>query len=48
MPKDFDRCVRSGGRVRTVKPKSNKYLHVCYDKKGSHSGEVKTNKRRKR
>ena len=48
MPKDFERCVKSGGRVRTVKPGGkggSKYLHVCYDKKGkSHAGEVKTKK----
>jgi hypothetical protein len=41
-PKDFDECVRGGGRVRTKKLKGGKYLHICYDKKGSHAGEVKT------
>ena len=43
MPKAFNKCVKSGGRVRTVTPKKGKYIHVCYDKKGkSHSGHVKT------
>ena len=45
MPADFDKCVKEGGRVRTVdvKGQPDKYLHVCYDKAGkSHSGEVKT------
>jgi phage I-like protein len=47
FPADFDRCVRSGGRVRTiaVKGKPNQYMHVCYDKAGkSHAGEVKSKK----
>ena len=48
MPKGFERCVRNGGRVRTLKPKgkgSPTYLKVCYDKKGkSHAGEVKRSK----
>jgi hypothetical protein len=42
MPKDFDRCVKGGGRVRTVKLGKGKYRHVCYDKDGSHYGYVKT------
>lgn len=41
MPADFDKCVSGGGRVRTVKPNASTYIHVCYDKSGSHSGEVK-------
>ncbi len=45
MPRDFERCVKEGGRVRTIKLKGGKYLHICYDKQGkSHSGEVKTKK----
>lgn len=45
MPADFEACVKAGGRVRTVKPKPGRYIHVCYDKQGkSHSGEVKKNK----
>jgi len=46
FPAGFDKCVREGGRVRTIKPKEGEYLHVCYDKAGkSHSGEVKTSKK---
>lgn len=42
MPKDFDACVRAGGRVRTIKPKPDTYLHICYDKHGkSHAGHPK-------
>ncbi len=41
-PVDFDACVKSGGRVRTLKLKNGKYMRVCYDKKGkSHAGEVR-------
>lgn len=50
MPKGFDRCVKAGGRVRTLKPKgkgSKKYIPVCYDKKGkSHAGHTKTRKKK--
>ena len=43
MPRAFDECVKNGGRVRTIKPSPNKYLHVCYPKGGGPpvSGEVK-------
>jgi hypothetical protein len=44
MPKEFDDCVKGGGRVRTVKPNADSYLHVCNDGSGSHSGEVKYKK----
>ncbi len=46
MPALFDRCVRRGGRVRTIKPKAGVYLHVCYPAGGGPpvSGEVKHDK----
>jgi len=45
MPKDFTKCVKQGGRVRTIKPRNDVYIRICYDKKGkSHRGEVKHNK----
>ena len=45
MPEDFLKCVREGGRVRTLKVGMNKYIRVCYDKMGkSHSGEVQVKK----
>ena len=48
MPEDFTNCVNSGGKVVTKKLKGNKYMHICYDKKGKpHSGEVKTKKKEK-
>jgi len=43
MPKAFEKCRREGGRIRTKSLPNNKYIHVCWDKKGkSHSGEIKT------
>ena len=49
MPKDFDDCVKSGGRVRTIVPKKGKYLHICYPKGGGSPvhGEVKSAKKKK-
>lgn len=44
MPKDFTSCVGKGGRVRTIKPTKSTHMAVCYDKKGSHAGEVKKTK----
>ena len=45
MPEAFKRCVNAGGRVKTIRPKPGKYMHVCFDKQGkSHAGEVKTKK----
>lgn len=46
MPKDFDECVKNGGKLRTKKLKNDRYIHICYDKKGkAHSGEVMTKKK---
>ena len=50
MPAKFTKCVKTGGRVRTIKPKGEKsrtYVHVCYPKGGGSpvSGEVKKRKR---
>lgn len=49
MPKAFRRCVKSGGRVRTVKPTAGTYLPVCYPKCGRHpvAGHVRHDRRRR-
>ena len=48
MPKEFTKCVRNGGKVRTKDLGNGKYMHICYDKKGnSHAGEVLTKKKPK-
>lgn len=52
MPVGFRKCVEAGGKVRTIKPKANKYQHVCVRPKGAKGprggrtvgGEVKTKK----
>jgi len=47
MPASFEKCRREGGRIRTKSLTGNKYMHICWDKKGkSHAGEVKTKKKR--
>jgi len=50
VPVKFERCVKAGGRVRTMKPKgkdSPTYMKVCYPKGGGSpvSGEVKKRKK---
>ncbi len=40
MPKDFDDCVKEGGRVRTKKLKDGKYIHICFKDGASYAGEV--------
>ena len=45
MPASFDRCVRSGGRVRTKSLSGRRYMHICFKGKRSYAGHVKTAKR---
>lgn len=53
MPEAFKRCVKAGGKVRTIKHGSDKYQHVCVKPGGAKgprggrtvSGEVKTKKK---
>ena len=44
MPAAFDKCVKSGGRVRTKELKGNKYIHICFKGGKSFAGYPK-NKR---
>jgi len=49
MPKEFVKCVRNGGKVKTKDLGNNKYMHICYDKDGnSHAGEVLLKKKPKK
>jgi len=42
MPKDFDKCAASGGKVVTKKLKDDKYIHLCKTKSDKWtSGKVK-------
>jgi len=41
MPKSFEKCVASGGRVRTKKLSNGKYIHICFKEGKSFAGEVR-------
>lgn len=41
MPAGFDKCRASGGEIRTIKPNSSTYIHICYLGGKSFRGEVK-------
>ena len=48
MPYAFEKCVKEGGRVRTMKVKGGRFMRICFDKAGkSHAGEVKKSKETK-
>jgi len=34
MPKAFDDCYKSGGKIITKKVNSAQYIHICYTKAG--------------
>ena len=49
MPREFDSCVKDGGKVRTVTGpgkglKEGEYVHYCTLKGKSYRGYVKRNK----
>jgi len=44
MPADFLKCVKNGGKVRTITMPGNKYVHVCSIGGKSYYGEVKKKK----
>ena len=47
MPKEFEDCIKKGGKVKRKSLKGGKYINICYDKNGkSHAGEVKTKKKK--
>jgi hypothetical protein len=46
MPKAFNKCVSSGGRVRTRKLSGGRYIHLCFKGGRSYAGEVKKSKRK--
>lgn len=45
MPKAFDACVKSGGRVRTERLGKGKYRHVCFKDGKRYNGYVKERKK---
>jgi len=42
MPKAFDDCQARGGKIRTIKLKGGKYMHICIIDGKSYPGEVHT------
>ena len=44
MPAAFDRCVKRGGRVRTLKLKGGRYRRICYLGGKAFLGHVATKK----
>ncbi len=46
MPASFDKCIRSGGKVRTKELGNGKYMHICFLNGKSYAGEVKTKKKK--
>ena len=44
MPKGFEICRANGGRIRTKKLSGGKYMHICFLKGKSFSGEIKKKK----
>lgn len=43
MPDNFIRCQRRGGKIKTIKPRPDVVIHVCYPTSGGPPvhGEVK-------
>lgn len=47
MPKAFLKCVKDGGKVRTLSLQKNKYKRICTIGGKTYQGEVKTKKKNK-
>ncbi len=48
MPKEFDECVRRGGRVRRKTLSGGRYINICYIDGKSYAGEVHEKKTEKK
>ena len=44
MPKLFNSCVSSGGKVRTKRLSKGRYMRICFNGGKSFKGEVKKRK----
>ncbi len=44
MPKAFESCVESGGRVRTINPKKGTHFRLCFKDGKTFRGEIKRTK----
>lgn len=47
MPPKFTNCLKSGGKVRTIKPTSGTHMPVCFKGGKSYAGEAKKTKKGK-
>ena len=52
MPEAFEKCIKEGGRVRTMTGPDKEhglaegeYMHICYQGDKSYAGEVKKKKK---
>ena len=48
MPVAFERCVKNGGKVRTVKLDGGRYYHICILNKKIYKGEIKHKEKEKK
>lgn len=48
MPREFENCVKNGGKIRTKKLPNGKYIKLCFLRGQSFSGEVHTKKSNKK
>ncbi|GAG58733.1 unnamed protein product [marine sediment metagenome] len=46
MPIGFERCVKAGGKVRTMKLGGDKYRHICTIKGKRYLGHIKKKKKK--
>lgn len=44
MPKNFDKCSASGGRIRTKRLSGGRYMRICFKGGKSFKGEIKKKK----
>lgn len=44
MPAAFEKCVREGGKVRTIRLGKGKYQRICIKGKKRYKGHVKQRK----
>lgn len=45
MPVGFDKCVSSGGYIKTVQKSGGRYQRVCYIKGKTFKGHIKKKKK---
>lgn len=48
MPKEFDACIKNGGRVRRKTLSNGRYMNICFLNGKSYAGEVHESKTKKK